>query len=197
MTQLPPDVQPTLVFDQHLHSMRGAALAQPATPPDATQWWYELIKPTENGELIVEGIRAGAALWVTEGLYKAPYGSIAFTLLPSLEAMAGITLVNQTPGRASVMDAYRVAEAGDIYGCVTCTNELLKHHQLESGSITMACDCKSALLNIFDHEFNKPAQVHYMTSFFMLAAVFKMPAQSNGWPSISTDIKTMEKLMKN
>jgi hypothetical protein len=70
------------------------------------------------------------------------------------------SLVNQTPGRDNEMDAYR-AEVCGIYGCLAFTNELLSQHQVSNGSITMACDCKSALLNIFDKAFDKPAQSHY------------------------------------
>jgi hypothetical protein len=37
----------------------------------------------------------------------------------------------------------------------------MTHHQLEQGGVTMACDCMSALRNIFDHKFDKPSQPHY------------------------------------
>jgi hypothetical protein len=58
------------------------------------------------------------------------------------------------------MDAYR-AEAAGIYGCVAFTTKLMKHHQLDQGGVTMACDCLSALHNIFDHNIDKPSQPHY------------------------------------
>jgi hypothetical protein len=97
---------------------------------------------------------------VADGSYKTPYGTAAFTLLPTLDATTDITLVNQTPGRHTDQNAYR-AEAAGIYGCLAFTNELLAQHQLTNGSITMACDCKSALLHIFEHDYDKPAQAHY------------------------------------
>jgi hypothetical protein len=58
------------------------------------------------------------------------------------------------------MDVYR-AEVCGIYGCLAFTNELLSPHKISTGCITMACDCKSALFNIFEKAFGKPAQSHY------------------------------------
>jgi hypothetical protein len=95
-----------------------------------------------------------------DGSYKTPYGTAAFTLLPTLDATTCITLVNQTPGRHTDQDAYR-AEAAGIYGCLAFTNGFLAQHQITNGSITMACDCKSALLNIFEQDYDKPSQAHY------------------------------------
>jgi hypothetical protein len=113
-----------------------------------------------NHDQILQGTLAGTALWVTDSLYKDPYKSAAFIKLPHLDATEGITLVNQTPGRDNDMDAYRTEVCG-IYGCLDFTNELLNHHKISTGRITMACDCKSALLNIFYKAFDKPAQSHY------------------------------------
>jgi hypothetical protein len=141
--------------------MRGRAHIQLAPLPTVlAQWWYHTTATPSNHDLILQGILAGTALWVTDGSYKDPYGSAAFTLLPHLDATDGITLVNQTPGRDNEMDAYR-AEVCGIYGCLAFTNELLQHHRISTGSITMACDCKPALLNIFEKCFDKPAQSHY------------------------------------
>jgi hypothetical protein len=112
---------------------------QPAPLPTVTQWWYQTTATPANHTQILQGILAGTALWVTDGSYKDPYGSAAFTLLPHLDATEGITLVNQTPGRDNEMDAYR-AEVCGIYGCLAFTNELLSQHQVSSGSITMACN---------------------------------------------------------
>jgi hypothetical protein len=97
---------------------------------------------------------------VTDGSYKDKYGTAGFILLPTIDSHEGLLLVNQTPGREDEMDAYR-AEAAGIYGRVTFTNKLMKHHQLEQGGVTMACDCMSALRNIFERKFDKPSQPHY------------------------------------
>jgi hypothetical protein len=58
------------------------------------------------------------------------------------------------------MDAYR-AEVAGIYGCVAFTNDFLQTHNITQAAATMACDCLSALRNIFDKEFDRPSQAHY------------------------------------
>jgi hypothetical protein len=72
----------------------------------------------------------------------------------------GIQLVNQTPGREQDTDFYR-AEVKVIYGCITFTNTLLSEQIITQGQVTMACDCISALRNIFTHDFDQPSQPHY------------------------------------
>jgi hypothetical protein len=119
-----------------------------------------MLTPSDQHASIRQDILDGTTLWVTDGSYKEPYGTAAFILLPYLNATEGITLVNQTPGRQEDMDAYR-AEVGRIYGCIAFTNEFAKHHQVTTGTITMACDCLSALHNIFETDYDHPNQAHY------------------------------------
>jgi hypothetical protein len=98
---------------------------------------------------------------VTDSSYKDTYGTAAFILLPDIDAQEGLIMVNQTPGREDDSTyAYR-AEAAGIYGCIAFTNELMQQHQLANGTVTMVCDCLSALRNIFDHQFDKASQAHY------------------------------------
>jgi hypothetical protein len=97
---------------------------------------------------------------VTDGSFKDKQGTAGFILLPTINSHEGLILVNHTPGREDDIDAYR-AEAAGIYGWVGFTNKLMTHHKLNQGGVTMACDCLSALRNIFEHTFDKPAQPHY------------------------------------
>jgi hypothetical protein len=149
LLQLPLEAQPTSIFGRQTLRMRGSAAILPKPAEDSTQWWYEILEAPTNHAGILQGIHDETALWVADGAYKRPYGTAAFTLLPTLDATTGITLVNQTPGRHTDNDAYR-AEAAGIYGCLVFANALLAQHQITNGSITMACDCKSALLNILE-----------------------------------------------
>jgi hypothetical protein len=80
--------------------------------------------------------------------------------LPSIEAEIGIRLVNQTPGRAQDIDTYR-AKVGGIYGYIAFRNKFLAEYNITQGQDTMACDCLSALRNIFTNDFDKPFQPHY------------------------------------
>jgi hypothetical protein len=112
--------------------------------PGPEKWWYEVIDAPASIQPILEGIRYGTAIWVTDGSYKDSYGTAAFILIPDIFSQEGRIMVDQIPGREDDIDAYR-AEAAGIYGCIAFTNELMKHHQLANGTVTMACDCLSAL----------------------------------------------------
>jgi hypothetical protein len=105
LTQLPLDAKPTSIFGRQTLRMRGSAEILPDPAEDPTQWWYEILETPANHALILQGIRDGTALWVAGGSYKTPYGTAAFTLLPTLDATIGTTLVNETPGRHTDQDA--------------------------------------------------------------------------------------------
>jgi hypothetical protein len=122
-----------------------------------------MVEPTEHIKSLVQGFRAGTAIWVTDGSYKAPYGSAAFILKPSLDSEISIKIGNQTPGRAKHMDAYR-AEVAGIYGCVAFTNDFLRTHQITQAAATMTCDCLSALHNILTRNLTNRRR-HTMTSY--------------------------------
>jgi hypothetical protein len=115
LLQLPLEAQPTSIFGRQTLRMRGSAAILPKPAEDPIQWWYEILEAPTNHAGILQGIHDGTALWVADGSYKTPYGTAAFTLLPTLYPTTGITLVNQTPDRRTDQDAYR-AEAAGIYG---------------------------------------------------------------------------------
>jgi hypothetical protein len=109
------------------------------------------------------------------------------------------------------MDAYR-AEAAGIYGCVAFTTKLMNYQQLEHGGVTMACDCLSALRNIFDHQFDKPSQPHYDLLHSCRLLIEAIPATWHSrhvrghqddhkryedldkWEQLSVDMDTLAKL---
>jgi hypothetical protein len=123
-------------------------------------WLNEPITIMENTTELVNGIQQGTTVCVTDRSYKTRYGTAALIILPQLEAPEGITLINQTPGSATEHDPYR-AELGGIYGCIAYINHLAKLHSIMTGTITLACDCWSALLNVFFHEYDTPSQAQY------------------------------------
>jgi hypothetical protein len=162
ITTLPPSHHPTTTTGSHIKHLQGMSTIDAPTPAPTASWWYEIIDAPDTIEPILQGFRDGTAIWVADGSFKDEQGSAAFTLLPSLHAPpnTGLTLVNQTPGREDDIDAYR-AEVGGIYGCVAFTNKLLTEHDIRQGKATMACDCLSALRNIFTNDYDKPSQAHY------------------------------------
>jgi hypothetical protein len=159
---LPDHALPTTAQGRHIRRPTSTALTQQPTAQDDTadKWWFEIINAPTSIQTINQGITNGTAVWVTDGSFKGTYGTAGSILLPTINLQDGLLLVNQTPGREDDIDAYR-AEAAGIYGYIAFTNKLMKHHQLEQGGVTMACDCLLALKNIFEHKFDKPSQPHY------------------------------------
>jgi hypothetical protein len=134
----PVHSKPTTVTAGTFKQIQGTKPSRTLLPEAAQKWCYEMVEPTEHIESLAQGFRAGTAIWVTDGSYKAPYGSAAFILKPSIDSEIAIKIVNQTPGRAEHMDAYR-AEVAGIYGCIEFTNEFLKTHNIMQAAATMAC----------------------------------------------------------
>ena len=65
-----------------------------------------------------------------------------------------------TPGWDTDLDPYR-AELGGIYGCIKMVNLLAKHYHVTTGSITLACDCSSALSRLTQPTPPRPHVPHY------------------------------------
>jgi hypothetical protein len=158
---LPPDATPTTVYGSHIRRHQGTQPIQQFDDITTEQaWWNEPIHLPDDVAPLIHGITTGSAICVTDGSYKTGYGTAALIILPALEAPEGVTLVNQTPGERADQDAYR-AELGGIYGCLAYANHLAKIHNITNGEITLACDCWSALLNVFLHSFDSPSQAQY------------------------------------
>jgi hypothetical protein len=166
ISDLPTDATPTTISGQGPQVVRHEGITTVELEEDDTDddedicWWNEPIEIMENIVDLVTAIQQGTAICVTDGSYKTSYGTAALIILPCLDAPDGITLVNQTPGSFSEQDPYR-AELGGIYGCLSYINQLAKRHNITTGTITIACDCWSALLNVFFHEYDKPSQAQY------------------------------------
>jgi hypothetical protein len=173
---LPAEALPTTVYGRDIKRPQGTKPILPPTAVSPEKWWYEIIDAPASIQPLLEGIKNGTAIWVTDGSYKETYGTAAFILLPDIDAQEGLIMVNQTPGREDDTDAYR-AEAAGTYGCITFTNELMQQHQLANGTVTMACDCLSALWNIFNHQFDKAAQAHYDIIHSCRMLVERSPAE--------------------
>jgi hypothetical protein len=162
-TELPADASPTTVFGNGTQVVRHQgtqALQLDDDEPSEICWWNEPIHIMDHIHLLLEGLTNGTAICVTDGSYKERYGTAALIILPHLAAPDGITLVNQTPGIEQEQDPYR-AELGGIYGCIAYVNQLAKLHNITTGTITLACDCWSALVNVFYHAYDTPSQAQF------------------------------------
>jgi hypothetical protein len=181
METILPGTLPTDHSHHRNHQTHSRNQNRQHLPPEAAnKWWYEMVESTENPEQLAQGSSEGTAIWVTDGSYKAPYGSAAFILKPSIDSEISIKIVNQAPGRAENMDAYQ-AEVAGIYGCVAFTNDFLQTHNITQAAATMACDCLSALRNIFDKELDRPSQAHYSIVHACRLLLRESPATWTPW----------------
>jgi hypothetical protein len=112
--------------------------------------------------LLLDGLRSGTAIAVTDGSFKDAMGTAGFTLLPDLHSddVEAFTLVNQTPGDPLDLDAYR-AELGGIFGILHITRKLCDSFALTHGCITIGCDCLSAINNIISRYEPSPSRPHH------------------------------------
>ena len=159
---MPLDALPTTSFPirgSFQHTGTSSVL-----PPKATEspWQGSVVSYPASFPDLLEGIRTGTAIAVTDGSFKEGMGTAAYTLSPTLlsPSDASYTLVNCTPGCAEDVDAYR-AELGGIYGILETANCLCLANQVFHGAMTIACDCLSAIQNISKQYDPSPGTSHH------------------------------------
>lgn len=135
----------------------GTTEVSPLEPTEDTQWWGIPIQYPDSFDALIQGIRLGTAVAVTDGSFKEGLGTAAFTLRAFLHDQNGFDLVNMTPGDTSSIDSYR-AELSGIYGCIATINLLTARFQVTTGSVTLACDCMSAI-----HRLSQVAEIRPKT----------------------------------
>ena len=128
--------------------------------PDDNQWASTVLRRPSHMQHLIHGIRTGTAIMVTDGSFKDGLGTAAFALRGHLMDLDGVDAVNMTPGWHGEIDPYR-AELGGIYGCISFANLLARQYSLSSGSITLACDCSSALIRLQQLRSPKPSTAQY------------------------------------
>ena len=152
---LPVSALPTTAVG-NLHTVRHTGtctLSEPPLPMQPHSWSGLQVHSPSDLNILLQGIRTGTAVAVTDGSFKDSLGTAAFTLQPGLDHETddnAFVMVNLTPGAPIDMDAYR-AELGGIFGIIDLANQLCQEHQIISGTITIGCDCASALTNITRH----------------------------------------------
>lgn len=132
-------------------------------PPTVIPEWHGIVlHPPDDFEPLILGIQSGTAIAVTDGTFKDGLGAAAFVISPTLDSPSTetFTLVNHTPGSPQDMDAYR-AELGGIYGIIRTVQDLCQAADVHQGSVTIACDCVSALRNITSPHNPPPSRPHH------------------------------------
>ena len=148
---LPRDALPTTASQARGH-VRHTGTSPIINPRDecshVTGQGMAVSHPSSFPDLLL-GISRGTAIAVTDGSFKDGLGTAAFAICPSLlcDPTASYTLVNCTPGCHDDIDAYR-AELGGIFGILHTVHALCQSNSVLTGSVTIACDCLSAIHNI-------------------------------------------------
>lgn len=160
---LPPDSIPTtlrVLGGRWGHT--GSARMLPPPEPTTPRWWGTIVRSPDSLSHILRGIANGSALVVTDGSYKNGLGTAAFTIRADELDLDGLDCVNMTPGTQADLDPFR-AELGGIYGSIKTVHTILLHspHHTARGTITLACDCLSAIQRITQAHHPPPKTPHY------------------------------------
>jgi hypothetical protein len=167
LPNLPTCALPTTVFGtarQLQHTGISSFLPHPPTVPTPHAWSHgTVIQAPTNLHLLIMGIVNHTAIALTDGSYKDGLGTAGLILLSDVDENQNdaFILANQTPGDPVDMDAYRSELAG-LFGIIHLTHELCNSFPITNGgSITIGCDCLSAINNITSKFEPNPQRPHH------------------------------------
>jgi hypothetical protein len=130
---------------------------------DNDQWAISSLHCPENGRSIAQAIIQGTAIAVCDGSYKDQFGTAGFVIQHKSHHSSHESRVlgaNVTPGHPTEMDPYR-AELGGIFAIVVIAEAIATLHDIQTGTIEIACDCQSGITSVFEHEYDTPKQPHH------------------------------------
>jgi len=146
---LPADATPT-TLNGNINTVRHTGIA-PVTPVPSSvssdDWWGILAYGNLPLQGLIDGIRLGTAIAVTDGSFKDQFGTAAFTFRANMVDQRGLSFVHMTPGMPEEMTPYR-AELGGLFGIASLLSRLERTYDLSQGRITVGCDCVAALNRI-------------------------------------------------
>ena len=158
---LPDGVAPTTINKRgRTWTHTGFAEHNPRPPTTPSRWWGTIVHQPNYMQPIFDGIAAGTAVIVTDGSFKQGLGTAAYTLRASIQDLEGLDLVNMTPGEPSDVDPYR-AELAGIFGAIRLLQELSQAFTITHGTITIACDCLSAIQRVTQPNHPPPRTPHF------------------------------------
>ena len=109
--------------------------------PKNAQWAIAQVTGPKDIRHVVEAIKRGTAVVVSDGSFKEGSGTSAFTLGSFTDYFLG---VNQVPGVFSTHSAYR-AELAGIVGGLTLLLLVCRVHNIRQGAVTLGLDGKNAM----------------------------------------------------
>lgn len=147
------------VYANHirLQGFRGWARQRHTQTSHDVQWSH-FDKDSER--CVASAIASNTAIAVTDGSFKNGWGTAAWILH---DTSTGEELIGHgvTPGPVNCQSAYR-AEVYGILQTLRSIDHICKKFNIHTGSITIACDCTSALENAFaTWKLPHPNRAHY------------------------------------
>ena len=136
---------------------RSSLTSQSSDVSSPASWATQYISSPSDASSIIAGISQGTAIGVCDGSFKDSMGTSAFCLQATDASPVRILGCNLIPGHPQDLTPYR-SELGGIYGLVKLVHDVVTKHAILSGSITVACDCKSALHSVFESSTDNPSQ---------------------------------------
>jgi hypothetical protein len=155
-TEPPTDLLPASVYSQPpcwILSGVGRLLVQSPSPPPsfhsftlspppALAWAWEHLAII-NCDQVLQAITNGTCFGVSDGSFKAQFGTAAWTLTTP-DDHGNISGCCTVPGSPDVQSSYRSELAG-LYAMVHIVATLCSYHHLSTGSVTLYCDGKGPI----------------------------------------------------
>jgi hypothetical protein len=123
-------------------------------------WAIKSLDCLTQGAVIARALICGTAIAVCDGSYKDQFGTAGFVIQREHHQEGRILGANVTPGHSADQNPYR-SEIGGIFAVIVIIEALVQFHDIEHGTIELACDCKSGLTSIFSHQYDTPSQPHH------------------------------------
>jgi len=142
---------PQLTWNEHITNL-----------PQDKQWALAHLSLLDNGTLLSEAIRSRQACAVCNGSFKEKFGMATWVFYhgETNDTLGLGKLI--TPGYPEDQCSYW-SEMSGIYGIASTIRELALYHDLQGGTLTVACDGKSAL-----HQCFKPWNSNLLAKHFDL-----------------------------
>jgi hypothetical protein len=165
-SELPLGCLPTTTIGNYTSFIiTGSSRLRPSYSTDTdTGWWGIPVLEAQSIDQLIQGIRDGTAVGLTDGSFRDGCGTAAFTLRSDIRVKDNdLIMVNHTPGLPTDVDPYR-AELGGALGVIRTANRIVSHlppASLANAAITLSLDCLSVLQKLFDDSDPHPHTPHY------------------------------------
>ena len=121
---------------------------------------------------VAKAIQDGTAISIADGSFKNEHGTASWIIVGEDDS-GQVCDQCVTPGYPSDQSAYRSELAG-IYGAMVAVKMICGFHQIEQGTITLACDNQGALNKAkFPHRACSPDQAH----FDLIGGIWKLRSE--------------------